>query len=202
MKSLLTRRAAATVLTLLLLAVSAVHSVSAQTADEKPEAEQSQQESNWRTLLNLTPDQVRQIREIRRANRLEWQAARQRVRAALGALDQAIYSDDASEAVIEQRAREVAEAQSSEVHLRAMTELSIRRVLTPAQLDTFRTIRQQRRVRAAEERRRLRARPSLGDTRLENPASGEPPAREGNTQRRTLLNPRRRRNLLRGRIRP
>jgi len=185
MKSLLTRRAA-TVLTLLLLAVSAAHSVSAQTADEMPEVEQSRQESNWRTLLNLTPDQVRQIRAIRRANRFEWQAARQRVRQAVGALDQAIYSDDASEAVIEQRAREVAEAQAAEVRLRAMTELSIRRVLTPEQLDTFRTVRQQHRLRAAEERRR----PGAGANAL------------GDAPRRTLLNPRRRRNLLPGRIRP
>src|SRR5215211_1906226 len=102
MKSLLIKRAA-TVLTLLLLAVSAAHSASAQTPEEMPEVEQSNQESNWRTLLKLTPEQVKQIRAIRRANRLEWQAARQRVRQALGALDQAIYSDDASEAVIEQR---------------------------------------------------------------------------------------------------
>ena len=184
MKSLLTRRAAV-VLTLLLLVVSAAHSVSAQTADETPEVAQSNQDSNWRTLLNLTPEQVRQIRAIRRANRLEWQAARQRVRESLRALDQAIYSDDASEAVIEQRAREVAEAQTAEVHMRAMTELSIRRVLTPAQLNAFRTIRQQR-VRAAEERRRLGA----GANALDG------------AQRRPLLNPRRRRNLLPGRIRP
>lgn len=184
MKSLLTRRAAV-LLTLLLLAVSTAHSVSAQTQDETPEVEQNNQESNWRTLLDLTPEQVRQIRAIRRANRLEWQAARQRVRASLGALDQAIYSDDASESVIEQRAREVAEAQAAEVHLRAMTELNIRRVLTPAQLDAFRTIRQQR-VRAAAERRRLGA----GTNALDG------------AQRRPLLNPRRRRNLLPGRIRP
>ncbi|HYG82848.1 MAG TPA: Spy/CpxP family protein refolding chaperone [Pyrinomonadaceae bacterium] len=184
MKRLLTRRAA-TVLALLLLAVSSTYSASAQTQDETPEIEQSGQESNWRTLLNLTPEQVRQIRAIRRANRLEWQAARQRVRNALGALDQAIYSDDASEAVIEQRAREVAEAQAAQVHLRAMTELSIRRVLTPAQLDTFRAIRG-RRARAAEERRRLGA----GANAL------------GDTGRRPLLNPRRRRNALRERIRP
>ena len=185
MKRLLTRRAA-TVLALLLLAVSITHSASAQTQeDATPEIEQSGQESNWRTLLNLTPEQVRQIRAIRRANRLEWQATRQRVRAALGALDQAIYSDDASESVIEQRAREAAEAQAAQVHLRAMTELRIRRVLTPAQLDTFRAIRE-RRARDAQERRR----------------TGAGANAFGDTLRRPTLNPRRRRNALPGRIRP
>lgn len=185
MKRLMTGRAT-TVLTLLLLVLSAAHSASAQTPNEIPEVEQSNQESNWRTLLNLAPEQVREIRAIRRANRLEWQAARRRVREALGALDQAIYSDGASEAVIEQRSREVAEAQAAEVHLRAMTELSIRRVLTPEQLDTFRKVRNQHRLRAAEERRRRGA----GANALDD------------SQRRPLLTPRRRRNVLRGRIRP
>lgn len=185
MKRLLMRQAA-TVVALLLLAVSGAHSASAQTPDETPEAGQSNQDSNWRTLLNLTPEQVRQIRAIRRASRLQLQAARQRVRDSLAALDHAIYSDDASEAAVEQRARDVAEAQAAQVHLRAMTELSIRRVLTPAQLDTFRAIRQ----RAAAG--------ALGGARLE----GETPPTEADAPRRTLLNRRARRGVLPGRIRP
>jgi Spy/CpxP family protein refolding chaperone len=200
MKRLLTRRAAAAVLALLLLAVAGAHSVSAQTPDETPEAEQSNQDSNWSTLLDLTPEQVRQIRAIRRANRLQLQATRQRVRDSLAALDQAIYSDGANEAVVEQRAREVAEAQAAQVHLRAMTELSIRRVLTPAQLDTFRTFRQ-RRASAVEERRRQRAEDggALRGARVD----GETPSTEGGAQqRRTLLNRRGRRGILPGRIRP
>ena len=172
-------------LTLLLLAGSAAHSASAQTADETPEAEQSGQESNWRTLLNLTPEQLRQIRVIRRENRLEWQAARQRLLEARRSLDQAIYSDDANEAAVEQRAREVAEAQAAEVRLRALTELSIRRVLTPEQLNTFRTIREQR-LRAAAERRR----------------AGAAERATGGARRRPLLNPRQRPALLPRRIRP
>src|SRR5215213_11262720 len=147
MKRFLTRQAAI-VTALCLLALSAAHSAYAQTQEDAPEVEQSRQESNLRTLLNLTPEQVRQIRAIRRANRVEWQAARQRLRDARLALDQAIYSDDASEAAVAQRAREVAEAQAAEVRLRALTELSIRRVLTPEQLNTFRSIREQR-LRAA-----------------------------------------------------
>ena len=196
MKRFLNRRTAV-VLMLCLLAVTAAPSASAQTPDETTEAEQSDQELSWKTLLNLTPDQVSKIREIRRANRLEWQAARQRVRQARRALDQAIYSDDASEALIEQRAREVAEAQAAEVRLRALTELGIRRILTPEQLNIFRTVRE-RRLRAAGARRRPGARiRALGGDRLEGPA-GEAPARRN----RPLLGPRRRRGLLPGRIRP
>jgi Spy/CpxP family protein refolding chaperone len=182
MKRLLTRHAA-TVLALCLLAIAATHGASAQTPDDTPEVEEINQESNWRTLLNLTPDQLGRIRAIRRANRGEWQAARLRLRQARLALDQAIYSDDASEAVVEQRAREVAEAHAAEVRLRAQMELGIRRVLTPEQLETFRTIREQR-LRAAQERRRANA----GDRAL------------GGARRRPLLN--RRRPLLPGRIRP
>jgi Spy/CpxP family protein refolding chaperone len=198
MKSLSMRRVL-TVLALLLLSVSAARTASAQTPGETPEVEQGNQDSSWRTLLNLTPEQVRQIRVIRRANRLQLQAARQRVRDSLAALDQAIYSDGASEAVVEQRAREVAEAQAAQVRLRAMTELSIRRVLTPAQLDTFRTIRQ-RRASAAEDRRRQRVEEggALGGTRVD----GETPSTGGDAERRTLLNRRGRRSVLPGRIRP
>ncbi len=181
MKRFLTRQAA-TVLTLLLLALSAAHSASAQTPDETPQVEQ---ESNWITRLNLTPEQVRQIRAIRRANRVEWQAARQRLRETRLALDQAIYSDDASEAAVEQRAREVADAQATEVRLRALTELSIRRVLTPEQLNAFRAIREQR-LRAAAERRRAGA------------TEREP----GGARRRPLLNPRQRPALLPRGIQP
>jgi Spy/CpxP family protein refolding chaperone len=181
MRRFLTRRVAI-VLALLLLAVSATHPASAQTPDETPQVEQ---EANWITRLNLTPEQVRQIRAVRRANRVEWQAARQRLRESRLALDQAIYSDDASEATVEQRAREVAEAQAAEVRLRALTELGIRRVLTPEQLNAFRAIREQR-LRAAAERRRAAAAARA----------------QGGVRRRPLINPRQRPALLPGRIRP
>lgn len=117
------------------------------------EVSQGNQDASWVTVLGLTPDQVAKIRAIRQQNRLEWQAAKQRVHQAQRALDQAIYSDEASEAVIELRAGEVAEAQAAEVRLRARTELGIRRVLTPQQLNTFRMIRQQR-IREAQMNRR------------------------------------------------
>lgn len=101
--------------------------------------------------LNLTPDQLQQIRAIRQESKDEWRAARQRLAAAHRALDEAIYSDDVNEALVEERAREVGVAQASVVRLRSLTELKIRRLLTPEQLNTLRLMRQQAR---ADERNR------------------------------------------------
>ena len=92
-------------------------------------------------LLNLTPEQQRQMREIRAQGEGEIRAARARLQRAQLALDQAIYADTANEALIEERAREVGEAQSQLVRLRALTEMRIRRVLTAEQLSTYRDLR-------------------------------------------------------------
>jgi Spy/CpxP family protein refolding chaperone len=115
--------------------------------------------------LGLTPDQLSRIRAIREQNKEERQAANERLKNAQRALDEAIYSDDASEAMIEERARELATAQAASVRLRALTELSIRRILTPEQLGTLRALRlrqaQQRRLeRELNLRSRLRDRPN------------------------------------------
>lgn len=204
MKKLLTREAWALVTFFLFLLALSPSQALAQNANEAPEAEveQGNADGNLANALGLTPDQVARIRAIRQQNRIEWQAAKGRVRQAQRALDQAIYSDDANEAVIDERAREVAEAQAAEVRLRAMTELSIRRVLTPEQLNTFRTIRAER-IRAAQIRRRLQSRRPLGDRYLENGANQtSPPDRnegrsagggQGGRDPDTTLAPRRRR---------
>jgi Spy/CpxP family protein refolding chaperone len=176
---------AAVVFFLFVFAVSVAQAL-AQTSSETamPDGPQANQDSNLAMALGLTPDQVARIRSIRQQNRDAWQAVRQRVNQAQRALDQAIYSDDTSDAVIEQRWREVAEAQAAEVKMRAMTELSIRRVLTNQQLNTFRMIRQQR-MREAQMRRRMQnaeERRPLGNGRLENGVA--PPPVLGPRQRR------------------
>ena len=103
--------------------------------------------------LNLSFDQIQQIKAIREQNREQWRVARQRLRQAQRALDEAIYSDNADEALIDTQTREVAEAQTALLRMRALTELKIRRVLTQEQLNTLRTLRQQR---TAEREQRLR----------------------------------------------
>ncbi len=93
--------------------------------------------------LNLSPEQVGQMREIQGQSAPQAFALNRRLNQARRALDEAIYADSLDEALIGQRAREVAEAQAALVALRARTELRVRRVLTPTQLQTFRDLRQQ-----------------------------------------------------------
>ena len=144
---------------LLFLAISSSQEARAQNPneplrDDEPRAqeEDANRDANWRNLLNLTPDQMVRIRAIRQHNVEEAQAIRRRVRQAQRLLDQSIYSDNASDAEVEQRTRELVEAQATEIRLRALTELSIRRVLTNEQLDIFRRIRQER-MNAQRQRR-------------------------------------------------
>jgi Spy/CpxP family protein refolding chaperone len=105
--------------------------------------------------LNLTKDQRQTIQAIRRQFGPAQQQAQKRVQAAQDALDDAIYSDNPDEALVEQKARELSEARSEALSIRSRTELSIRRVLTVGQLSTFRDIRQKaREQRAAEAKAR------------------------------------------------
>ena len=100
-------------------------------------------------------------------------ALNQRLNQARRALDEAIYSDAVDEALIEQRARDVAEAQAALVRLRAQTELRVRRVLTPEQLQTFRRLRFEARRRQQQMRREQRIERSLeGGDNPQRPGRG------------------------------
>ncbi|HEY0407434.1 MAG TPA: Spy/CpxP family protein refolding chaperone [Pyrinomonadaceae bacterium] len=126
---------------------------SAQESGPAPASEVEQNAGNQNgdliKTLGLTREQLLKIRTIREQNKEERQMATQRLRNAQQALDAAIYSDETSEPVVEERARELAAAQTAMIRLRAMTELSIRRVLTAEQLGTLRGLR----LRQAERRR-------------------------------------------------
>lgn len=157
--------AAVSSLALLLLSFSFAPEVRAQgeggSATQRREAEQQQRGpgghgdrfQGLKERLNLSFDQIQQIKAIREQNREQWRVARQRLRQAQRALDEAIYSDNADEALIETHTREAAEAQTALLRMRALTELKIRRVLTQEQLNTLRTLRQQR---IAEREQRMR----------------------------------------------
>ena len=93
--------------------------------------------------LNLSQEQIGQMRAIQGESVPQARELTRRLNQARRALDEAIYSDTVDESLIEQRARDVAEAQAALVRLRAQTELRVRRVLTPEQLQTFRDLRQQ-----------------------------------------------------------
>lgn len=156
------------ILTLLaLLAVlGAVPSVSGQTVQQSPATVEPQQGGAGGDLirqLNLTPEQREQIRSIREASQTERAAINQSLRKANQALDETLNSENPDEAVIEQRVRDVAAAQASAMRMRILTEIRIRRVLTPEQRNVLRALQQQamgtRRERLmdnAENKQRLR----------------------------------------------
>ena len=151
------RRAVAISLALLLFAFSPA-SVRAQDESATPQRETRQDRGRFpglRQRLNLTPEQLEQIKAIREQNKEEWRTVRQRIHQAQRALDEAVYADQTDEAMVEARARDVGEAHAAMARMRALMELKIRRVLTPEQLNTLRTLRQQR---ATEREQRMRER--------------------------------------------
>jgi Spy/CpxP family protein refolding chaperone len=145
---------------------------------------------NLMQRLNLTREQRERLREIRGQSEVEMRTLTRRVRLARRALDEAIYADAVDDALIEQRSRELAAAQSALVHLRAATELKVRRILTDEQLRLFRNLRQQAQRRLLLQRRMNRApRPSATpspnepddaldslDTQPNPPPTANPPA--------------------------
>lgn len=149
--------------------------------------------------LDLTPDQIEKIRTIYSENKEERQATNQRVRRARRSLDDAIDSDNPSEAEVKARARELAEAQAAARQMRDITEIRIRRVLTPEQLNKLRDMRREamlnRRMRRTEGANNG-LRPNAGG--LNRQPGAQTPRNNNNNPR--ALTPRERRLLRRGRL--
>ncbi|MCM3904122.1 MAG: periplasmic heavy metal sensor [Pyrinomonadaceae bacterium] len=103
--------------------------------------------------LNLTPEQRERIRAIREQLQAERATINQRLGEANQALDEALDADNPDESMIEQRLRDVAAAQAAVMRMRVLTEVRIRRVLTPEQLTTLRILRQQARNLRRERQR-------------------------------------------------
>lgn len=106
-------------------------------------------------VLNLTPEQRAQVSAIRRETEPQARLLGARLREARRALDEAIYAANPGEEVIEERVRGLGAAQTAVVRLRSLTELRIRRVLSPGQLDAFRRLqrRAQRQTRTLRRQR-------------------------------------------------
>jgi len=102
--------------------------------------------------LNLTPEQREKIRAIRQETKNERAAINQRLKQANLALQQALESDSPDEVLVEQRLRDAAAAQADATRMRVLTEVRIRRVLTPEQLGTLRLLRQQAAAARREQR--------------------------------------------------
>lgn len=104
--------------------------------------------------LNLSPEQLAQIRTIRRETEPEGRLLTRRLREARRALNEAIYSDNADDALVGARLDEFTSAQAALARLHALTELKVRRVLTPEQLGILRDLRRQTQSIQRERRRR------------------------------------------------
>lgn len=156
------RKFAVIVYALLALLLSAsVFAVRAQEEDgdapaRRPGARRDVGAGGLLRVLNLTPEQRAQIKAIRRETEPQGRLLGARLRQARRALDEAIYSDNPDERLVEERVREVSAAQAAVMRLRTFTELKIRRVLSSEQLSTFRQL--QRRERRAAPLRNARSR--------------------------------------------
>ena len=93
--------------------------------------------------LRLLPEQRQKIRAIRESNRQERAMINLRLREANIVLNKALDADNSDDALIEQCIRDVAAAQAASMRLRIFTEVRIRRVLTPDQLATLRSLQSQ-----------------------------------------------------------
>ena len=132
--------------------------------------------------LNLTPQQRQQIRAIRVQNKDERAAINLRVNEAQKALDKALDAQPIDEALIEQSARELGEARAASIRMQALTEMRIRRVLTPEQIRTLKELR----ALAQQIRRGQRLETRANDTRSQpNQGNGIMPSqRRDNLLRR------------------
>jgi Spy/CpxP family protein refolding chaperone len=93
--------------------------------------------------LGLTPEQRQKFRAIREQTKNERAAINQRVRESNIALEQALDADHLDEALIDERTQNLAAAQAAQLRMRIQTEVMIRRILSPEQLATLRSLRLQ-----------------------------------------------------------
>jgi len=162
---------------LLLFALNpAIYGQATQQQPAAPEAQQAGLSADPIRQLNLTPEQREQIRSIREQNKAERAAINERLRESNRALETELNSDSPDEAVVEQRVRDVAAAQAAAMRMRILTEIRVRRVLTPEQRIVLRTLqlqakeaRRERLLNSPDERQRQQVERSRG---LQNQRNG------------------------------
>jgi Spy/CpxP family protein refolding chaperone len=123
---------------------------------QPPDAQQRPPVDDPIRELNLSPEQRERIRAIRQQLQAERALINQRLSETNQALEEALDADNPDESLVEQRLREFAAAQAAAVRLRVLSEVRIRRVLTPEQLVTLRTLRQRARLLRQERQRENR----------------------------------------------
>jgi len=120
---------------------------------QQPDSQQRSPGDDPIRELNLSPEQRERIRAIREQLQEERASINQRLGETNRALEVALDADSPDESVVEQRLREVAAAQAAATRMRVLSEVRIRRVLTPEQLITLRTLRQNARGLRRERQR-------------------------------------------------
>ncbi len=91
--------------------------------------------------LGLSRDQLQRIRRLNRERAPLINTAQMRLREANRALDESIYSDNASDSEFQARLKDFQMAQAEVVKIRFMHEFGVRQILTREQLMRFRQIR-------------------------------------------------------------
>ena len=171
---------------LLILTTHFAYRVNAQEPDHPQGPPPERQLDDPIQQLKLSPEQRQQIRAIREEMRDERAAVNQRRREANQALDDALDADQPDEALVEQRLRELAAAQAAQMRINTLTEVRIRRVLTPEQRAVLRELRQAmqfRRQRQMENPRRQNQ--PEGPRRFPNSRNTlSPPSSGGNNSNR------------------
>jgi len=94
--------------------------------------------------------------------------AQMRLRQANRNLDQAIYADNVDETEIAARMKELQLAQAEVIKIRSLTELAVRKILTPEQLIKFREIRRQFAERLENRQNQLKNRMTDAPNRRRN----------------------------------
>jgi len=194
LKSIISGHAGSFALALLVIVVSAAGSTGV-ALGQQPEASptpQATQPQDPISQLKLTPEQREQIRLIREQTKEERASVNQRVRQAQIALNEVLESPTATEALIDERARELGQAQAGQLRMRILMEFRIRRVLTSEQLTTLHQLQAQNKAARREaqvENRQNQANQPAGQVRralqtpktLQNPKNGVAPAAKGRT---------------------
>lgn len=128
-----------------------------------------------RRELGLTPQQMMQIRTINRDTRPKMRIAQEKLRLARQDLNQAIYDDSFDEEVLRIRLHNVVEAQAEVTKLQALSEVAVRKVLSPEQLGKFRVIRERFSRRQEGPARRMGDGMRNRRNRPRNPVTDRPP---------------------------
>lgn len=92
--------------------------------------------------LGLARPQIQQIRRLNMERKPLMEAAQLRFREANRSLDEAIYADQVDDAVVQDRLKDVQLAQADVAKVRYISEVAIRKILTPEQVIRFRELRQ------------------------------------------------------------